>query len=332
MNRKFRKAFFHLKLNRYQKEEQVENPKYIQLEHTVSCNLNCITCSRDQVIGNYKKMNLSLEEIDKILSFFPELKAIKLQGLGEPLLHPQIEQIMQRFKEKNLYLLMISNGTLFLSERFRHLATDYVSDIAVSFDSIDSDNFNYLRKGADMDKVIEGIKLLVKDRDERKSKMSIGINFVISHMNYRELPGLYNLVLNLGVDYVTLTDVENWMIPGEEGFKESALFAAESRKYAAKVKKEIRKLQLKFLLKGILVGYKGDNRRLGNCHWPFRSTFVTVEGFVNPCCIRMHKEHAFGNIFEKDFEEIWNSKEYQEFRKSHITKDRLNMMCGNCPN
>ena len=332
IRRKFEKVKFHLQLDRFNKGEIALIPTYIQLEPTVRCNLNCITCTRNKVIGTYKKFDLSLEETDKIISFFPNLNSVKLQGLGEPLLHPQIVPMLERFKQKKIRIWTITNGTLLNSEKYRHILLDYVDDVAISFDSVNKDNFNYLRRGADMDRIIQGIKLLTEERNKRKSNLAVGINFVISHQNYQELDQLHQMAITLKVDYVTVADVENWMIPGEEEFKESAKFVAETRKLSPQIRKKVNRLRLRLLKKGILLGYKHCLKKLGNCYWPFKSVFITVEGEITPCCLRMHKAHSLGNIFElKSFEELWNSERYKAFRKSHLDKDTSNLTCSLCP-
>lgn len=332
MFRKYKKVKFHLNIDSFEKREIADLPTHIQIEPTVRCNLDCITCSRGQVIQNYKKMDMSLEEIDQILSFLPNLRSVKLQGLGEPLFHPQIVEILQKFKQKGIKVWMISNGTLFLQEKYRNIVLDYVSDIAVSFDSVNKETFNQLRKGADMDRVLDGIKLLVGDRNKKNADVAIGINFVISHKNYFELDKLSDFAISLKLDYITVADVENWMIPGEQGYEASVSFVTESRKYAREIDESVKKLRIRLLKKGILLGYKNREKRLGNCHWPFNSMFITVEGLVTPCCMRMHSSHSFGNVIEKkSLEDIWNGDAYRTFRKNHIEKDSSNIMCATCP-
>lgn len=333
IRRKFKKIMFHLEiLDLYQKKELAETPTYIQIEPTVRCNLDCITCSRGKVIQTYRKMDITLEEIDKILSFLPNLKSVKLQGLGEPLFHPQIIEILKRFKDRNIRVWMISNGTLFLQEKYRNIILDYVPDIAVSFDSTNKETFNQLRKGADMERVIQGIKMLVEDRNKRKADTIIGINFVVSHKNYFELDTLGDLAIKLGLDYVMVADVENWMIPGELAYEGSRSFVAESRKYVKEIDDGVKKLRIKLLKKRIILGYKGREKRLGNCHWPFNSMFITVEGLANPCCMRMHREHSLGNLFQvTSFDDIWNGQAYRDFRKEHMTRSPASKLCANCP-
>lgn len=327
--RKFRKVMFHLELGRFRKI--ADYPAHIQIEPTVRCNLNCVTCTRKKIISTYKKMDIGIDEIDKILSCFPRLKSVKLQGLGEPLLCPQIEDILKKLKNKHIKIWIISNGTLFDIKKYRDLVLKYVDDIAISFDSTNKKTFKMLRPYADMDKIKENIKLLVQDRNVKNSDLIIGINFVISHKNYFELNSLYDLAVELGIDYVGLVDAENWTIKGELNHDNETAFISKSRKYRKHIDREIEKLRLKLLLKGIILGHKDPKKRLGKCYWPFKSAFINVEGFVTPCCTRMHRKHSMGNVTETDFNTIWNSQKYIELRQAHINKDISNLMCGNCP-
>ncbi len=330
--RKLGKIMFHLEMfDWYRKKETAPAPTYLQIEPTVRCNLNCLTCTRNKVIQDYKNMDMSLEAVDRLLSYFPGLSSVKLQGLGEPLFHPQIKEMLQKFRARNVKVWMITNGTLFTQEKYRNIVLDYVPDIAVSLDSVNKDTFNRLRRGADFDRVIEGLRLLVEDRNKRKANTIIGINFVVSHENCRELGALGDMAAGLKLDYVTVADVENWMIPGEAGYEEAGAFVAESRKCAKEIDIGVKKLRLKLLGNGIILGYKSRAKRLGKCHWPFNSMFITAEGFANPCCLRMHKSHSFDNVFEKPFDDIWNGQKYRDFRKSHMRRDASNAMCANCP-
>ena len=83
------------------------------------------------------------------------------------------------------------------------------------------------------------------------------------------------------------------------------------------IDKEVFKLRSKLFARGILSGYKNSKFRLNNCHWPFNSAFLSVEGIVSPCCVRMDPNvHALGKILElDDFNKLWNGEKYIELRK-----------------
>lgn len=331
LSRKIEKAKFHFALSQYQKTEFAKTPDFIQLEPTTACNLHCATCSRGIAVS--EKKHVTLKDVDTILSLFPGLKSVRLQGLGEPLLHPQIDAVLQKFKERNVKIWFNSNGTLLTNEKYRNIVVDYLSDISISFDSVERTNFNRIRRGADMDDIVHGITKLVEDRDRSNPRLAIGINFVATNHNYTEIEKLYKTVLELKLDYVSIVEAENWTIQGERGYETSSSFIAESRKYAKQIARSVKDLRLKLLKKGVILGYKSHAKRMGNCFWPFKSMFITAEGLVTPCCIRMHKNHAFGNIFDAHtIDDIWNGQLYRDFRKSHImNKDPKNTICANCP-
>ncbi len=333
LRRKFDKAKFHTQLARFNACDIAPSPTFIQLEHTVRCNLECINCTRGQLVDTYQKIDLTLDEIKKIVELFPNLETIKLQGLGEPLLHPKIRDILAYLHSAGIRVMTISNGTLFNTQRHRDTVLEYLSDVVISIDSVDSGTFNRLRKNANLFKILEGIRQLIQDRNQKNPNVLIGINYVVSAANHHELPELYDLAVGLGIDFVAVVEVENWMIDTETGFRESAEFVAQARQYSKQIKKECSKLFYRLLARGILFGHVGSEMRFGNCYWPYKSMFITVEGLVTPCCIRMHRGHAFGNILEVDtLNEIWNGPTYREFRRSHMTRGAKGSLCKTCPN
>ena len=56
------------------------------------------------------------------------------------------------------------------------------------------------------------------------------------------------------------------------------------------------------------------------CEYPWLSLTVMADGNVVPCTQISNNELVLGNVNNNTLEEIWNSKEYEEFRKMHVTK------------
>ncbi len=72
---------------------------YAYLETTNYCNLDCSFCNRTDVIGPLKHM--SLEDWGKLLDGIKHhpIEEAKLMGMGEPMLHPQFDEVCRMFKE-----------------------------------------------------------------------------------------------------------------------------------------------------------------------------------------------------------------------------------------
>ncbi|MBR3251992.1 MAG: radical SAM protein [Erysipelotrichaceae bacterium] len=143
--------------------------KRVYLEITNACNLNCPFCT-------YEKGNsfLSLKEIQDCLSQIkPICDYIYLHILGEPLLHPDFEKIMDLLDGYGLKLQLVSNGTLLYRYPgiLEHRALRKLSISLHSINNIDVDD----RYFQTIDKLIENndkvIELRFYDRDNLDNKL-----------------------------------------------------------------------------------------------------------------------------------------------------------------
>jgi radical SAM protein with 4Fe4S-binding SPASM domain len=51
---------------------------------------------------------------------------------------------------------------------------------------------------------------------------------------------------------------------------------------------------------------------------------------VVPCCFDKDATHQLGNLKNKSFTEVWDSKEYHAFRKNLMTSRKSIDICANC--
>jgi radical SAM protein with 4Fe4S-binding SPASM domain len=67
------------------------------------------------------------------------------------------------------------------------------------------------------------------------------------------------------------------------------------------------------------------------CHYPFYSMVVNARGFVNPCLADWNESVTLGNAKTDSLCDIWNSKEYNEFRLMQLQgKRRDHLLCSTC--
>jgi len=58
---------------------------------------------------------------------------------------------------------------------------------------------------------------------------------------------------------------------------------------------------------------------------------ITWDGLTVPCCFDKDAEFRMGNIKETtDFDTVWRSEKYQEFRKQVFTNRKSIEICRNC--
>lgn len=93
-----------------------------RLRLTSYCNRNCPYCFADDFIGGKKNLShLKIDEIRKILEMSSKsnISSVAWQG-GEPMIHPQIIEIIQMHEEADMKVSIFTNG-LFNSEIVEYL-------------------------------------------------------------------------------------------------------------------------------------------------------------------------------------------------------------------
>ncbi|MBR5341093.1 MAG: radical SAM protein [Erysipelotrichaceae bacterium] len=159
--------------------------KRVYLEISDSCNLNCPFCS-------YPKGNtfLSLKEIDNYTTQIKEFcDYIYLHILGEPLLHPDFNNILDILDAKELKLQLVTNGTLLdrYPDLLKHSCLRKLSVSLHSINNIEIDEsyFETIRKliSKDTKTVIE---LRFYDSDNLSERLKQFLNELKKEYNVSE--------------------------------------------------------------------------------------------------------------------------------------------------
>src|SRR4051812_22181840 len=108
-------------------------PKKLQVEVTAACNLRCHMClvryrpPIDRVHGT-----MALPRLKTILDQMPDLEELVLQGLGEPLLCPDLTAMVEEGKRRQLTVGFNTNGTLLHEPKARELVRAGLDWLCVS--------------------------------------------------------------------------------------------------------------------------------------------------------------------------------------------------------
>ena len=87
--------------------------KRIYIEITNFCNLNCSFCAKSTRNKQFMSKD-NFEHIIKQISNYTDY--VYLHVLGEPLLHPELDEILSICEKFNLNVNITTNGTLLLSK------------------------------------------------------------------------------------------------------------------------------------------------------------------------------------------------------------------------
>src|SRR5262249_10614828 len=136
-------------------------PLVLMLEPLFRCNLACAGCGKIQYPAHILKRDLS---VDDCLKAVDECGApmVSIPG-GEPLLHPQIGELVERLVERRKYIYLCTNALL-LKQRLEEgvfRPTKYLT-FSVHMDGLEEHHdFAVCREGT-FETAIEAIRLAVK--------------------------------------------------------------------------------------------------------------------------------------------------------------------------
>jgi len=279
-------------------------PEEIQIELTTRCNLNCPWCGRKQT----KDKSAVIDKI-KLKEFIKTLKGIKkvrFVGGGEPLLYPDLVEIIRFGKRYIPNVSLTTNGVLLDKKIISELVESGLSDIAVSLDGTDKKTC-YKTKGTDLNQIVKNVKTL-----RQISNLPIEIWAVVSKENLESLKSIPELAKSLGASYIQFDHMDE--IVSSNPFHKIEYNSPELREFVAIVADKCKNLNIKSNAEHLLIP-KNNLFNSKICMIPFFYPFIDVNGDLTVCCINHQK---LVNVFGKSFKEIWNSKETCNLRKKII--------------
>jgi len=291
----------------------------LQIEITTGCNLGCVGCQRTIGMADktWRNINMPLARYEAVLANAPPADVIILQGIGEPTLHTRLPAMITAARQAGKFGVVSFNTNALLHdlayyERLKALGLGHVS---VSVDSLVPETAEALRAGTDCDllrKMVGGLSALFTQ--------GMTLSVVLSRRNLPELPSLLTELHGLGARVVELQP----LISYAEQIDSMALSAAElqaARGAVAQIRSRLPDLTVL-----LAPAVTPDGSR---CRRPFTAGYVTVGGFLTPCCTTNDIE-LFGrtSLAEQTWADAWESPGVQRWLQTYF--DREPEICLGC--
>ena len=100
------------------------------------CNLSCTYCNEYDDVSKPVPLETMYERIDRLGSFGTSI--VTISG-GEPLLHPELDDIIRRIRKTGAIAGMITNGYLLVPERIERLNKAGLDHMQISIDNVNPD-------------------------------------------------------------------------------------------------------------------------------------------------------------------------------------------------
>lgn len=187
-------------------QKSASYPSKIDFELSNECNLECIMCRGEfssSIRRNREKLPpiasvYDAEFVQQLEEFIPYIHHSHFLG-GEPFMIPIYLDIWERMNELNpsIRISVQTNGTI-LTDRIKKILSSMKFEIAISIDSIEEENYRFIRKNGELNKVISNIHYFRDYCQEQKTNFHISYCPMIQ--NWKELPKVIEFANSLNCE------------------------------------------------------------------------------------------------------------------------------------
>jgi 12,18-didecarboxysiroheme deacetylase len=155
---------------------------------TRRCNLKCIHCYSDSENRDYTG-ELSTDEVKVLIDDLAGFGApVILFSGGEPLMRPDLEELIAHAVGRGMRAVISTNGTLITEDRAARLKDLGLSYVGVSLDGLEATHDSFRKINGAFSKAVSGT------RNSMRQGMKVGLRFTINRLNAHEIGPIFDLM------------------------------------------------------------------------------------------------------------------------------------------
>jgi MoaA/NifB/PqqE/SkfB family radical SAM enzyme len=284
-------------------ERMVALPTAVKIDISPMCNLSCTVCVHADPNGDpalekqefHPQHRMSVEQFRAIIKQIRgRASAVSLYYVGDPLVHPDLDEMCTIAKDAGLNVHISTNFSFALTDaRIRRMVKSGLTHLTVCVDGLSQKKYEMTRVGGRIDRVLNNLERVCTFRNEMGLEYpKVEVQYIKFKHNVDEVEPARRKMEQIGIDQFTefWGDLGNYVDRDPEYFE---------------------------------VIRPREKRRLPLCYWPHNSIVIKYNGDVIPCCsfrtghqyTSVDDPRVFGNIFKTSLQEVWNSEAYRRARR-----------------
>jgi radical SAM protein with 4Fe4S-binding SPASM domain len=285
---------------------------------------------------------MPFDGLTRILDQMPAVEHLHLQGLGEPLMHPRIFDMIEYASARGIEVSTNTNLTLLTKARAERCARSGLAQIHVSIDGATAETYNSIRARSSLSRVLENLAGL----NEASHHAGTGgpvvrIVTVVMRQNLEELAAIVHLASNYDVPSVHVQHLCHDF--GESSLPQHYRPMREFIDRETLLRESAERIEKAFDAARRAAAETGVDLRLprtrpraiepdgrARCDWPWTGAYISYDGQAMPCCMVATPDRAsFGNVFRDNLLPVWNGPEAEQFRAQLDSPDPPEV-CQSC--
>jgi MoaA/NifB/PqqE/SkfB family radical SAM enzyme len=293
-------------------------PRMIDLEVSRECNLSCPECMRlaASSLSHQSEKYCSIDRFKEIYEQIPTIGTLNFMGDGEPLMNPELNDIIKYASSKGVCTVITTNATLVNRKDIECWKQNKVYRIHASVDAATKQTYDEMRSGAVWEETLENLRLI------GASGIPFCINTVLTEKNIGEMQKMARLCKTVGAQELT------FLMPicsRKDDTETRPKFNGRNKELFANTARMCRELGVKWKFPLTL------NPTFRRFSFPFGRPEISIEGDIWACCYSLGRgtnwvmghpitiepcTYNMGNMFtDGGFRKVWYGDAYRELRE-----------------
>lgn len=286
----------------------LEVPFTLEIFPTNVCNFKCIYCAHSTMEAETQQTFLPIELykkcIDDLSGFNKKLKVILFAGLGEPLIHPQIAEMVRYAKESKVAetIRIITNGSLLTREMSDSLIDAGLDSLKISIQGLSNEKYKEMCDShIPLETIIDNIRYFYSHKKDTVVNVKIVSDVFEEPSDEQKFYEMFGDIC----DQMNIEHIASYQDTAIMGKKQGYISQTGTNEMPNKI-----------------------------CQLPFYFYSVLENGDIIPCCtldVGRNNQLSLGNIVDTNLSKIWNSDKFMDFRLMHLREEKYkNSVCKNC--
>ena len=306
----------------------LDDPLDIIVFITNRCNLSCNTCPFTHNSPYSPPPDVPDLPVDMFKVILAEHRGASVIGVvgGEPLLHPELPQLIRLAAEFRIIVNLSTNGLLLTQSVIEQLLELPLGFLNISLDAADAADYKRMRGGSEAvyAKILANARLFNDLRRQKNSGIKFVLSYVTDEHNFRRIPEFTGLAAQIGADRVFCQNLLPYQCSNITRISSSIPDTPEYRSLLQ---------NMKFpegieVIPPVLTPVAGNSRAV-RCHHPFRMLAFDGGGNLSPCCV-IPPHPKYGNLGHDPLE--WRRGQALQKIRMQMTRgdDAFEDICLEC--
>lgn len=287
-------------------------PSAISVEPTNRCQLRCPGCPSGrhdlQRPGGILEPAVLRSLVDQA---HKHLILMNLFFQGEPLLHPDLPDMISYAARRKIYTMVSTNGGLLDADMAKRLTGSQLSHLIISIDGMTEEVYQAYRVGGSLEAVMRGLQHMVSAGNGVWRRPLIELQFVVTRANEHQTEDFLRWARSSGADLWRLKSAQ--IDFGDD----MAAWVPENPKWSRYEVEATGEYRIK-------------SRLANHCRRVWSTPVLTWDGRLLPCCFDKQARHTFGNFQEDGLRGTWKNKKAGLFRRLVFRNRKSIGICTNC--